>query len=1220
MSEAGLWIYRSNRLEVLVELLAWLAGQPERMPADPMQPVAIAVANVGMARWLEHRLAERWGVLAHVDLIFPAKAFDSGVREVLQEPPRDEHPDPWSPEVLRWTLLELLGEIEHDPDPVYAPLRDYLAADPQREHVAPGVATARTYALAHQLADLMDRYVIYRPDWARAWTAGKPSGANVPPVAQAWQPALMRRVAELHGDDHAAGRAQRLAARLDAGPSPGSQEPLRLFGLSSLPPAMLHTAALLARRRPIELYLLCPSNVYWADLHQRRDRLRSWSTLDRDALGEALREDHAEPANALLAAFGRVMRDFQIALEHLPEESVRDCRDVFVDLARAQGEAAPRNPDFPDPAAGGPSALARLQSDVLHAHAGAPSTLGPNDHSLQFHACHGRIRQVEVLRDVLLGLFAENRDLEPRDVVIMCPDIENFAPLIGAVFEGGRHKPEEGHGEHHRWGPSGAPHIPYAVADLSLRRSNPVADALLRLLSLSESRFSAADLLELVGLDPIQRRFEIRPEDLPTLRRWVVESGMRWAADAADRGDHGQPGDVLNTLQFGLDRLLVGVCLRDNGRDQWAGVGPFDRHVASDTPLLGRFAALVSRLVRMREELRQPRSLADWLKLILGAAPGESAPGAPGDGPVPGLLDDFTATTESGAWLRWKLDEALSELGRGAEAAQQTRPLDVAGLRTALAGRFDHSGDSSPRESGGVTFSSLVPMRGLPHRVVGLLGMDEEVFPRRSPRFAFDLSSHPARLGDGDASADDRGALLEALLAARSHFLVFYAGRDVRSNERCAPAVPVGELRDAIDQTFHCPGETPASQALTREHPLQAFSPQNFGLHGPATSYDPRLAEAAQRSQARDPRRRHPFYVRGSALPAPAPSSPPPPLPRVVPLEEMARFLRKPHRELLRARFGLIEYEDELDQVPHREPLEIAGGLELWGIRQAFLEAQLNGEPEARIAERLRLEGRLPLGSGGDIALAQPRRISRVLSDALSQLPGPPDGRVRIQHRLGDHVLTGEVGGLRGPIEVVLRSTQDNPANAPSYLLEPWLRLLARQLVAPDPDAAIWVLHFKPKAPNLQYRTFRLASESPAAEAESALRALLALYDEARQRPLPILKHGGHAFAWTLRTELTGAETRTAEDWSVALRAMPSAQIANVEKAVRGSWKKDFGGRGDADDPAILRLFGEETPAFTDTGAFAPDFARAAVTIWGPLTQGRKAHRKAPPFPTGETP
>ena len=85
----------------------------------------------------------------------------------------------------------------------------------------------------------------------------------------------------------------------------------------------------------------------------------------------------------------------------------------------------PREPAQPT------SLLGRLQSDISANRAPRPEQerplLSDDDQTVQFHACHGADRQVEVLREVLVGLLADDASLEPRDIVVMCPDIEHFA-------------------------------------------------------------------------------------------------------------------------------------------------------------------------------------------------------------------------------------------------------------------------------------------------------------------------------------------------------------------------------------------------------------------------------------------------------------------------------------------------------------------------------------------------------------------------------------------------------------------------------------------------------------------------------------------------------------------------------------------------------------------------------------------------------------------------
>src|SRR5262249_8721318 len=173
------------------------------------------------------------------------------------------------------------------------------------------------------------------------------------------------------------------------------------------------------------------------------------------------------------------------------------------------------------------------------------------DESIQIHACHGRVRQVEVLRDAILHLLQDEPTLEPRDVIVMCPDIETFAPLIQATF--GARTSDDDEPEH------GLPDLRVRLADRSLRQTNPVFGVISQLLALADQRATASQLLDLAAREPVRRRFGFDDDDLARMQEWVAASGIRWGFDAEHRAPFKLGGLEANTWRAGLDRILVGV-------------------------------------------------------------------------------------------------------------------------------------------------------------------------------------------------------------------------------------------------------------------------------------------------------------------------------------------------------------------------------------------------------------------------------------------------------------------------------------------------------------------------------------------------------------------------------------------------------------------------------------------------------------------------------------
>ena len=257
-----------------------------------------------------------------------------------------------------------------------------------------------------------------------------------------------------------------------------------------------------------------------------------------------------------------------------------------------------------------------------------------------------------------------------------------------------------------------------------------------------------------------------------------------------------------------MDRLLVGVTMTEDEQRLFHDVLPLDDVDSGAIDVAGRFAELVARLQTTVDALNAPKTIDAWAAAIAAAA------------------DALTATSERDAWQRAELDRLLGDVVDEAGDGSATS-LAPAEIRALLAERLQGRPTRANFRTGHLTICTLMPMRSVPHRVVCLLGMDDGVFPRKSPRDGDDLMLDDPHVGDRDARTEDRQLLLDALLAATDQLIVTYTGNDERTNLAKPPAVPVGELLDVIDRTVRT-DEGPARERVEIRHPLQPFDPKNF--------------------------------------------------------------------------------------------------------------------------------------------------------------------------------------------------------------------------------------------------------------------------------------------------------------------------------------------------------------------------------------------------------
>jgi exodeoxyribonuclease V gamma subunit len=891
----GLHIYTSNRMEILAEQLAQIVRTP--LPS-PLAPEIIVVQSQGMERWIAMQLAEFNGISANCSFPFPNAFLESIFKKVKPDLPEIS---PFDPAVLTFRLMRIIPNCLKLNG--FENLRAFLADDNNQQ--------LKLFQLSGKIADLFDQYLVFRPELIFEWEAKKEK-KNPPHI---WQARLWRELVGEIGNWHRARLRKTLFQQIKQVRLNTSSLPARvsIFGISYLPLFHLQAYAELSHLIDINFFMVNLCKEYWSDIVSDREITKN--RRKNPKIAENIEWYHLERGNRLLASMGTQGRN-------------------FFDLVA--GFDCPVHEQFEEPETR--SVLACLQSDILNLRdrdesdvngfevsENPPGSSGAagKDVSLQIHACHSPMREIEILHDNLLAMFEADPALSPRDVIVMTPDIEIYAPFVHAVFDA---QSDE------------ALRIPFSIADQSSRRDNRTIDGFLALLDIADSRFGAVQVFRLLEYSGIKDKFGLLESDLKIIERWIKDTHIRWGIDENSRIEADLPGYPENTWHAGLDRIILGYAMPGENRTMFNGILPFDNIEGSEAQVLGRFLEFVDRLFLWSKTLGKTRKLSDWQKTLSA------------------LIDQFFRSEEKTEREFQLLRQALDELGSKEMNADFKDHIEPRVIRFYLKSYLEQNNYGSGFLTGGTTFCALLPMRSIPFKVICLIGLNNDVFPREHQPLNFDLMAQHPKAGDRSRRNDDKYLFLESLISARQKFYISYVGQSIQDNSLIPPSVLVSELLDTIEKSFESTDPDIIEHTVT-QHRLQPFSTWYFREDSRLFSYSTENMLAG--SGINGKKEQLPFFNRKLPLTAEESDKW-----KKIDLDSLCRFFNNPAMFLVQRRLG-IRLEDEAFLAEERENFELQP-LEGYLVGQNLVNSLISGVPLIDFKPIQKATGQLPHGHVGD--------------------------------------------------------------------------------------------------------------------------------------------------------------------------------------------------------------------------------------------------------------
>ena len=1034
------------------KILPILAERLSKPLDDPFAPDIVVVPGIGVADWIQEQLSLQFssrGIVANTKFWLPnefnaivSASADYGVKKA----------DATS---LQWVIFEYLSNKATE------------GMEP-----APGFLLAKKkLSFAKRVAELFDTYSVHRPEMILDWNVGKDTdGATPLSDHQKWQPILWREVRSIIGASESKSESKS-SSLVETDWQRGR---VTFFGLESFSRAKVQLLKDVRDHRDLQILHLSPI-----------DGVISKFRTEDFVVGDRRRGQDLTTRvnNPLLRSWSRT------ALE---------CAAL---LSRVTNTAKSISSVHPETVLG---ALQKslAQDTILISEDKLDDRLKQSDGSVQIHLCHGATRQVEVMRDALLHIMKSDPSIRPRDILVLCTDLEKYSSLIEPVMGAG-------------FGPD-RKKLPVSIVDRSNATATPVAVAIDTVLMLVAGRCSVMEVLEAISLEPIRLKFGFDEDELQAISVWVNQLNVKWGIHSKHRTAWEYSSEFEDgTWQLAIDRLTAGMMIQSESiEEHFPSVAAFDDLSGSNIETVGKLFAFHHAIKSVQQFAKTSHIASEWAALLGN------------------IIETFIAVPHEEKQHVIDAYRTVSQLDSVSGAAP-TAQFSLSEFRQHVADNLPAVRGSALKWADVVRVASPNRLRGVSARVVAILGFDDDTLRNRNSGGDDILASDP-RIGERDLRADERLGLLTTIHSASEFLIITCNGHDVNKNTVIPLAVPMEELKDAIALAISTiPKARRGNKPVLINHSRQLADRANVALNsdtpeknvqsligdGNAWTFD----HAAVGVVARIANLAISGGEDGAEFGYPVL---PPPIEKEirteVKLEDFQEAIRRPVDVYINQRLGVVlpgddeANEDELPLWPN--PLAYSE------IGRDLLSAIQNGETADQWKKRKHLSGGLPLGQLAETVWAQIEDEVRAIIDTAGPLLARKPIQTSISLAINDQELkTIEGGALRVVDSVIVNGDTVLAMNFSTWnrrmRVLPWLQIAALTLEQPK---TVWKAVIIAKAPKVKstakepppqalfaYEEFVIAGETAEERKHSALRVLgfaNTIRTRARRVPLPLFE------------------------------------------------------------------------------------------------------------------
>lgn len=768
----------SNDLDLLFQEFA-----AQYKKGSPFDKTLVIVPSFATQYYFRRKLALDCHIFMNLEFAF----LGSGIKKLvsLYYPElRFENPLSLSlliEEKLYW-ILDSFPSLKDRDQKVYQPVYDYLKNSSSPHNIT---------AFSDSLAAVFSQYGLYVTSIEEEWGKGE---------VQNWQQALWQKVSYPHDFLTRPSKVLALQAK-----EISSYQSVILFGLHVVPQVYYRILSEISHLTSVKVFQWTPTRLFWTDVRTPYEKSSLISKLKK---AQAVKQEieslsqYLSETNPLLASLGKGGRSWQQILEdsdflEITERYRIPKKSLGYDPYRELHEGLDQELSDQEM-----SLLHYLQMDIFSLRKPKEVLSVKLDSSIQIHRTTTIQREVETLYYYLLELFSTQKNLLPKDVFILIPEIEKYCPYIESQF-------------------NNSP-FDFIFHDYPYGARNSLLRGFFHLIDLVESRWDTESLFRLIQHPLFMARFSLSREMIEEWKRWAQETNIQWGLDSehqikilagSKQELFGKKGSPKTSWKDFFEIILSRIALTQSNQPLEPSLNRLD---FSSLSSLNSFAEILFSLRSDLEPLQNTKraTFEEWahymcaiVKVYFG--------------------EEFEESVEIKA-----LNQRILQI---AQLSLETKNIKVPFSTYWFYLKKDLSvfhTEIYHNQMEALSFYSLYSKPTCPAKVICILGLGEGLFPRNpmdNPLLKWDLFS---QVQESPSIMDqDRFQFLELLLFAKERLYMSYVGYSIENHREQLPSLLITEFINYLDHYYMIEQKKP-SHFIFHIEPHLNFDAQYFQSQG----------------------------------------------------------------------------------------------------------------------------------------------------------------------------------------------------------------------------------------------------------------------------------------------------------------------------------------------------------------------------------------------------